>query len=423
MTTRRDFIEGSLAAGLFAGLGLGAASAQDEAAPAPRALEGSAATPLVTPNNESAPTRMKDSVRCFHLIPGPVQHEFTAGLQGACWGYNGRVHGPTLEAFEGETVRIFVTNRLPVPTSVHWHGLHIPCGQDGVAGLTQRPIEPGETFVYEYTLRQHGTFLYHSHFDEMTQMAMGLMGLFIIHPKDPPKIRMDRDYALLLSEWSLRPGTSRPDPNEMQDFNLLTINGKVFPSTAPLLARLGDRVRIRIGNLSAMSHHPIHVHGHSFKVTATDGGPIAESAQWPESTVLVPVGTTRTIEFIASAPGDWALHCHMTHHTMTQMGHNLPNLIGTDPSIFDQALARVVPQMRRMGRGSHSSSAAAVRTTPENTRAMIGVRGPHGTIAMGGMFGVLKVRGPEQSFDEDYPMPPGSQVRAAGPEELRELGL
>src|SRR4029450_10702339 len=138
----------------------------------------------------------------------------------------------------------------------------------------------------------------------------------------------DRDFAIMLSEWAIKPGASRPDPNEMTDFNVLTFNGRVFPGTEPLVAKLGDRVRIRLGNLSAMDHHPIHLHGHQFKITETDGGQIQPSAWWPETTALVPVGSTRTIDFVADQPGDWALHCHMTHHVMTQMGHGIPNMIG-----------------------------------------------------------------------------------------------
>ena len=126
----------------------------------------------------------------------------------------------------------------------------------------------------------------------------------------------------MLSEWSIKPGTSRPNPNAMNDFNVLTMNARVFPGTEALVCKKGDRVRIRIGNLSAMDHHSIHLHGHYFKVVATDGGQIPVSAQWPETTVIVPTGASRDIEFIASEEGDWAFHCHMTHHGMNQMGHN-----------------------------------------------------------------------------------------------------
>ena len=139
------------------------------------------------------------------------------------------------------------------------------------------------------------------------------------------------------------PGTRRPDPNEMTDFNMLTLNAKAFPGTAPMLAKLGERVRLRIGNLSSMSHHPMHIHGHAMRVIATDGGPLPEAGQSQEITVLVPVGSTRTVEFIANNPGDWAFHCHMLHHVMNQMGHGLPNIIGINPEDLDKKVQTPFP--------------------------------------------------------------------------------
>ena len=141
--------------------------------------------PVITPNGLTLPWKMVDGVKVFHLVAEPVTHEFAPGLVAECWGYNGRVHGPTIEAVEGDRVRIYVTNRLAAPTTVHWHGILLPSGMDGVGGVSQKAIQPGETFKYEFTLKQHGTFMYHSHHDEMTQMQLGMMGLFIIHPKEP----------------------------------------------------------------------------------------------------------------------------------------------------------------------------------------------------------------------------------------------
>src|SRR5262249_33999446 len=183
----------------------------------------------------------------------------------------------------------------------------------------------GETFKYEFTLRQHGTNMYHSHHDEMTQIGMGMTGMFVTHPRRPHLPRVDRDFAILLHEWRIDPGTRRPNPNEMTEFNVLTMNAKAFAGTEPLVVKKGERVRIRIGNLSPMDRDPIHLHGYQFKIVETDGGQVSESGQLPETTVLVPVGSTRTIEFVANEPGDWAMHCHMTHHVMNQMGHRFPN--------------------------------------------------------------------------------------------------
>src|SRR5439155_5933871 len=206
-------------------------------------------TPVITPNGWTLPYKVRDGVKVFHLIAEPVQNEFAHGLVCACWGYNGTTPGPTIEVVEGDRVRIYVTNRLPEPTSVHWHGILLPNGMDGVAGLTQKPSEPGQTFTHEFTLRQHGTHMYHPHFDEMTQMALGMRGLFIIHPRYPTR-RPNRDFAILLNEWRIDPGTRRPNPIEMVDCNIFTMNSKAFPGTAPLVARLGDRVKIRLVNLS-----------------------------------------------------------------------------------------------------------------------------------------------------------------------------
>lgn len=382
-------------------------------------------TPVIVPNGVKLPWKVVEGVKVYHLVAEPVKHEFASGLSADCWGYNGVVHGPTIEAVEGDRVRIYVTNKLGAPTSVHWHGILLPNGMDGVAGLNQRAIRPGETYKYEFTLRQHGTHMYHPHHDEMTQMAMGLMGLFVIHPRRPKSERPDRDFAILLSEWRIDTGTSRPNPNEMTDFNVLTFNAKIAPATEPLLARTGERVRIRIGNLSAMDHHPIHLHGHSFEVTETDGGVIPEAGRWPEVSVLVPVGSTRTIEFEARAAGDWALHCHMTHHVMNQMGHQLPNMIGVRKGKLDAKGGKLVPGYMTMGETGMGEMAEMGMAVPDNSLPMVGGKGPYDSITMGGMFTIVKVRD-ELVGDGDpgwYALPPGTQAIAATKAELAEDGI
>jgi hypothetical protein len=217
--------------------------------------------PVVVPTGYTLPWKVVGGLKVFHLIAEEVDHAFDAGLWAKCWAYNGHVNSTVIEAVEGERVRIYVTNRLHVATSVHWHGIYLPNGMDGVGSLTQPYIKPGETAKYEFTLRQHGTFMLHSHHDEMPQMGMGLIGLFVIHPRQPtPDSHVDRDFAIMLSEWDIPVGTSRPNTLEMTDFNILTMNGKCFPSTGPLVCKTGDKVRIRLGNLGAMDHHPIHIH-------------------------------------------------------------------------------------------------------------------------------------------------------------------
>jgi len=379
-------------------------------------------TPVITPGGRSLPFELVDGAKGFHLTAEELWHQFAPGLRAKCWGYNGQVHGPTIEAVEGDHIRIYVTNRLIAPTSIHWHGLFLPNGMDGVGGLNQSVIHPGETFKYEWTLRQHGTFMYHSHHDEMTQMAMGLMGMFIIHPRRPsPSHHVDRDFAIMLSEWRIDPGTYRPNPNEMSDFNVLTMNAQCYPGTVPMIAKQGDRVRMRIGNLSAMDHHPIHLHGHYFKITATDGGHIPISAQWPETTVLVPVGTTRDVEFIASEPGDWAMHCHMTHHVMNQMGHQFPNMIGVEPGGLDSKVRSLLPAYMTMGQDGMGEMATMGMAVPENSIPMVGAHGPFDYITMGGMFTIFKVRRDLDSYDDPgwYNHPAGKVAERATASDLR----
>jgi len=387
-------------------------------------------TPVVTPNGETLRFRVVDGVKVFHLIAEDVEHEMAPGLKAALWGYNGRVHGPTIEAVEGDRVRVYVTNRLMAPTTVHWHGVILPSGMDGVGGLSQRAIRSGETYKYEWTFRQHGTLMYHSHHDEMTQMGMGMMGMIVVHPRRPRRPQPDRDFAIMLSEWSIRPGTFRPDTGEMSDFNVLTMNARCYPGTDPLVAKSGQRVRIRIGNLSAMDHHPIHLHGYAFTIAETDGGEISEAARWPETTVLVPVGSTRTIEFVADNPGDWAMHCHMTHHLMNQMGHGIPNMVGAEPTALNERMASLLPAYMTMGEHGMGEMGTHVEMghmpVPKNSIPMVGAYGPHDYITMGGMFTILKVRESLTNYIDDagwYQAPEGTQAQLASGEELRRDGI
>ena len=362
-----------------------------DTAPAPiTAQPGSARGALprvVTPNGASLPWRMDGNVKVFHLVAEPVKREFAPGMIVDAWGYNGSSPGPTIEVVEGDRVRMLVTNNLPEPTSVHWHGVLLPNGMDGVAGLTQPPIQPGETYQYEFTLRQHGTLMYHPHSDEMVQMALGMMGFFIVHPRAPEDI--DRDFAIMLHEWFVEPGTSRPNPAVMTDFNLFTFNSRVWPGTAPLVVKRGDRVRLRLGNLS-MDSHPIHLHGYQFEIAATDGGRIPAAGRWPATTVNVPVGATHEVEFVADNPGDWALHCHKSHHTMNAMSHDLPNMIGVKTGKVEERIRTLLPGYMAMGENGMGDMMDMGR--PKNTLPMMTGDGPFGPVEMGGMFTLLKVR-------------------------------
>jgi hypothetical protein len=212
----------------------------------------------------------------------------------------------------------------------------------------------------------------------------------------------------------------------MTDFNILTMNAKCFPGTQPLIVKRGDRVRFRIGNLGAMDHHPIHLHGYYFTVTETDGGVIPEAGRWPETTVLVPVGSTRTVEFTADNPGDWAMHCHMTHHVMNQMGHRLPNMIGVDARGLDNQVRSLLPDYMTMGQAGMAGMTEMGMKVPDNSIPMVGGIGPYDEITMGGMFTILKVREALASYDEDpgwYAAPPGTRALPAAEEALRQNGI
>ena len=297
---------------------------------------------VITPNVGSLPWIMDGDVKVFHLIAEPIRREFAHGFWVNCWGYNGSSPGPTIEAVEGDRVRIFVTNKLNEPTSVHWHGLILPNGMDGVAGLNQKAIPPGDTFKYEFTLKQNGTFMYHPHSDEMFQIALGMEGFFIIHPSDGDNPPIDRDFAIFLHEWRVPMGTETPIPFEMLDFNIFTFNSVLYPNIESLVMKTGDRVRIRFGNVM-MNTHPIHLHGHEFLVTRRGGKRLPLATQYSEVTVLVAPGETRDIEFIADNPGDWAIHCHKSHHTMNQMQHDLPNLTGINKQGIEERIKQFFP--------------------------------------------------------------------------------
>jgi len=381
--------------------------------------------PVVVPNGARLAWKLVDGVKVGHLIAEAFRHEIAPGLVIDAWGYNGRTPGPVIEAVEGDRVRIYVTNRLPEPTSVHWHGVLVPNGMDGVSGLNQKAIPPGKTFKYEFTLRQVGTQMYHPHFDEMLQMGMGMMGMFVIHPRDPENPAVDRDFSLMLAEWAIEPGARKPDTTEMTDFNVLTMNSRAFPGTHPLVVKRGERVRIRFGNLGPTDHHPIHLHGYRFWITGTDAGAIPKEGRQPATTVLVPVGATRDIEFVADAPGDWSFHCHMTHHVMNQMGHRLPNMLGVDPQGLDGRVQSLLPDYMSMGTTGMGDMTGMDMPVPRNSIPMLGGKGPFGAIDMGGMFTILKVRDDLTSYADPgwYQHPAGTVAMPATAEELRADGI
>ena len=337
--------------------------------------------PVVTLNGWTLPWRMNQGIKEFHLVAEPVVREMAPGFKAHLWGYNGQSPGPTIEVVEGDRVRIFVTNKLPEHTSVHWHGQRLPNGMDGVSGLTQPSIKPGKTFVYECVARRPGTFMYHPHADEMTQMAMGMMGFWVTHPKTKHPLidEVQRDICFLLNSYDIDPGSYTPKIMTMLDFNIW---------------------------------YPIHLHGHEFMVTGTDGGPTPKSARWHEVTTDVAVGQMRQIEFVADEEGDWAFHCHKSHHTMNAMGHNVPTMIGVDHRGVAKKITQLIPDYMVMGERGMADMAEMEMPLPDNTAPMMTGQGPFGSVEMGGMFSMLKVRKNQAPGDYSDPgwfkHPPGT---------------
>jgi manganese oxidase len=430
MPSRRHFLTGALSGAALTGAASATAVSRVALASLPELItqdkpdtqaplsppNGRPYRPVMTLNGWTLPWRMNAGVKEFHLVAEPVVREIAPGMKARLWGYNGQSPGPTIEVVEGDRVRIFVTNKLPEVTAVHWHGQRLPNGMDGVAGLTQPGIAPGKTFVYEFVARRPGTFMYHPHADEMVQMAMGLMGFWVTHPrhKHPLINEADRDVCFLLNAYDIEPGASTPKVNTMLDFNLWTWNSRAFPGIDSINVRLGDRVRLRIGNLT-MTNHPIHLHGHEFEVTGTDGGPVPKSARWPEVTTDIAVGQMRQIEFLADEPGDWAFHCHKSHHTMNAMGHAVPNMIGVNQQDLVQQINRLVPGYMAMGEHGMHEMAEMDMELPDNTLPMMTGTGPFGAIGMGGMFSTVKVRADQPPGSNRDPgwfrQPPGTGAR------------
>jgi manganese oxidase len=303
---RRDFFARMAAA---TGAAMWAAPSRAQQPPEGRNL------PIETPDVPKLEPRIVEGVKEFHLIAQPVRTEFLPGRPVDAWGFNGSVPGPAMEVNEGDRVRVVFHNALPEMTALHWHGFEVPMEMDGSLGLGQDPIPPGGMYTYEFTLNQHGTLFYHSHFP--MQEMMGMIGLFIVHPKTPYMPPVDRDFGLVIQEFAILPNNTVPNTMAME-FNWLTFNGKSGPAATPMVVKQGERVRIRMVNLG-MDHHPIHLHGNQFVVTGTEAGRIPQQLWYDQNTVLVGVAQARNIEFEAKYAGDWMLHCHMPHHMMNQM--------------------------------------------------------------------------------------------------------
>lgn len=242
----------------------------------------------------------------WHLLPGKDVVAYT---------YNGVVPGPEIRVTEGEKIRILVTNHLSEPTSIHWHGLHLPNDQDGSADVTQPAIKPGETYTYEWTVpNTPGTYFYHSHANADTQQALGLYAPLIVVPKNPAE-KYDVEYTVMPGEWTVKDGQTYPAMDmEGRLPNYFTLNGHSFPATDVVTVKQGQRILLRVIG-SGQFVHPLHLHGFSFKVVATDGNPVPTAAQLTKDTILVGPGERYDLEFTANTTGKWLFHCHILHHT------------------------------------------------------------------------------------------------------------
>ncbi len=279
---------------------------------------GAAPVRVVTTDVPDLSFTMENGWKVFRLRAEVIQREIAPGKTVALWGYNGSAPGPTIQVTQGDKVRVLFENALPEPTSIHWHGFEDSIRYDGMPNISQRAVPPGGSYTYEFTITQTGTFFYHSHM--AMQEMVGMLGGFIMHPREAHAPAADHDFLVHLQEYAVLPSNTVPNSANME-FNWLVLNGKSGPAPTPLVVRLGSRVRIRFVNLG-MDHHPMHLHGHTFYVTGTEGGRIPETAWWPGNTVLVGVAQAREIEFVANNPGNWMLHCHLPHHMMNQMSSN-----------------------------------------------------------------------------------------------------
>ena len=257
-------------------------------------------------------------IREFRLVAKETKWELLPGVEVNAWTYNGQIPGPEIRVKEGDRVKIVLQNQLTVSTTIHWHGLIVPAKMDGVPGVSMPEVKPGETYTYEFVAKPSGTFWYHPHFDSLNQISKGLYGPFIVEPK-APDVKVDREYILMMSEWTIPPKQESQGAHSMEkmgggmkEANYFTINGKSAPAVPPLKVKKGERIRIRFIN-AGNQVHPMHLHGHAFKIISTDGYPLPNKGQWKD-TLPVNAGERFDVVFKADNPGTWAFHCHDLHH-------------------------------------------------------------------------------------------------------------
>jgi len=294
-----------------------AAAMRDMAAVDPDEVEYTA--PREARGDQPLAPQIEDGVKVFDLEASVIEWYILPDVRVMAYAINRQVPGPRIRVTEGDHVRIHLTNHLPESTTVHWHGLILPNGMDGPAGITQDPIEPGQTFTYEFTTQQAGTYFYHTHDHVDRQQALGLYGALIIDPKDPAvdaAYGYNHELVIQLQELLERDGYTYPAmPMDGALPNYFTINGKAYPATETLQMKVGEKVRVRFIGTNAAFIHPMHIHGGPFEIVAIDGEPVPEGARQRQDTVNVGPGQRYDVIWEAREPGKWLLHCHISHHT------------------------------------------------------------------------------------------------------------
>jgi len=401
MNNRRAFLSrfSAASAALFAGRNALAANTKP----------GFPSVPVTTLDVGDLPFTIDNGVKVFHLVAEPVKQTVVPGRTFDLWGFNGSAPGPTIHANEGDRVRILFDNHLPEATGIHWHGLELPIEMDGVPGVGQKPVMPGERFVYEFSLHQNGTFFYHPHM--AMQEMVGMLGGFIIYPRTPYTPHVDRDYLIALQEYAVLPNSTIPNSMSME-YNWLTFNGKSGPASTPLIVRQGERVRLRLINMG-MDHHPIHLHGFTFWETGREGARQQETAWTRGNTTLVGVAQARDIEFAADRLGDWMLHCHLPHHMMNQMSSNVGPMTRVGHGMQGGASMEDGMGMLRDGNATSENRAASlgrglgVGSTTETLMTNGPLSQSEANKAMGSMSGMdhSKMPGMKHDGKEDMEMP------------------
>lgn len=308
----------------MASSGCGGQDAQSGASE-PTAANDLMVEPVVpeTPDISNLPSVLRDGAREFRVTASTLQQvlETFPNQTAEVWGYNGSTPGPTAVSYEGEKIRFIVTNDLPEPTTVHFHGMHAPNEDDGVAGISQPdPIAPGTTFTYEFTPGHSGSFAYHSHADDAKQELKGLDGFFVVLPKREPKsTHVDRDFVMTLQEFFFEANGEPVNPFPPGgEFNTFTIDGKTRDAASEIPLRVGERVRLRLYNAS-QNVHSMHLHGFDMVIVGQNGHMRSPGDREVVTTVDIGPGNFFDVEFTADKPGSWTFHCHFPHHTANAM--------------------------------------------------------------------------------------------------------